>query len=122
MNEDVLVLNSQNWDDEVLGSDQPVLVDFWATWCPPCKLIAPSIDALATEYKGRAKVGKLDVDADGDVAGRYGIRSIPTLLVFRGGEVVDQRVGALPQAELAHLLDQHLSGAGREAQEAPSGS
>jgi thioredoxin 1 len=109
LNEDVRVLNSQNWDEEVLGSKEPVLVDFWATWCPPCKLIAPTIDALATEYKGRIKVGKLDVDADGDVAGRYGIRSIPTLLVFRDGEVVDQRVGALPQAELAQLLEQHLT-------------
>jgi thioredoxin 1 len=115
LNEDVCVLNSQNWEAEVLGSELPVLVDFWAAWCPPCKLIAPAIDALASEFKGRAKVGKLDVEADGDVAGRYGIRSIPTLLVFRGGEVVDQRVGALPEAELTQMLEQQLG------DKAPSG-
>ena len=114
MNEDVHVLTSQNWSSEVLDSKEPVLVDFWATWCPPCRLIAPAIDALATQYKGRIKVGKLDVDAHGDVAGRYAIRSIPTLLVFRNGEVVDQRVGALPQAEMNQLVDQQL-GAGAPA-------
>ena len=106
MNENVHELTGENWDSEVLNSSEPVLVDFWATWCPPCRVIAPVIDALANDYKGRVKVGKLDVDSHGDVAGRYGIRSIPTLLVFRNGEVVDQRVGAVPQAELTRLLDQ----------------
>jgi thioredoxin 1 len=86
-----------------------VLVDFWATWCPPCRLVAPAIDSLASEYQGRVKVGKLDVDENQDVAGRYGVRSIPTLIVFKGGEVVEQRVGALPQSELAQLLDQQLA-------------
>jgi thioredoxin 1 len=109
VNQDVRVLNSQNWESEVLGSKEPVLVDFWASWCAPCRMIAPAIDALATEYKGRVKVGKVDVDENGDIAGRYGIRSIPTLLVFRNGEVVDQRVGAVPQGQLAELLDQQIA-------------
>jgi len=86
-----------------------VLVDFWATWCPPCRLVAPAIDSLASEYQGRVKVGKLDVDENQDVAGCYGVRSIPTLIVFKKGEVVEQRVGALPQSELAQLLDQQLA-------------
>lgn len=112
MNQDVHVLNGQNWEQEVLNSQEPVLVDFWASWCAPCLMIAPAIDALATEYKGRVKVGKLDVDQNGEIAGRYGIRSIPTLLVFRNGEVVDQRVGAVPQGQLAELLDQQLAAEG----------
>jgi len=115
LNQDVQVLSNDNWETEVLGSKEPVLVDFWATWCPPCRLIAPAIDALASEYKGRVKVGKLDVDENSEVAGRYGVRSIPTLLVFRDGQVVDQRVGALPQAELAQLLEQHLNVPAKEA-------
>jgi thioredoxin 1 len=109
LNENVRVLTSDNWETEVLSSQEPVLVDFWATWCPPCRLVAPAIDSLASEYQGRVKVGKLDVDENQDVAGRYGVRSIPTLIVFKGGEVVDQRVGALSQSELAQLLDQQLA-------------
>ena len=109
MNENVRVLTNDNWEAEVLSCPEPVLVDFWATWCPPCRLIAPAIDSLASEYQGRVKVGKLDVDQNQDVAGRYGVRSIPTLIVFKGGEVVEQRVGALPQSELAQLLDRQLA-------------
>jgi thioredoxin 1 len=111
LNDKIQVLNSGNWDREVLQSKEPVLVDFWAEWCAPCRMIAPHIDALAQEYAGRVKVGKLDVDQSCDIAGRYGIRSIPTLLIFRDGKVVEQRVGALPKQELARLLDQHV-GAG----------
>ena len=115
MNDKIVVLNDQNWDREVLQSKDPVVVDFWAEWCAPCRMIAPLIDALAEEYAGRVKVGKLDVDGSPEVAGRYDIRSIPTLLVFRGGKVVEQRVGALPKTELTRLIDRHV-GAGVAAQ------
>jgi thioredoxin 1 len=115
VNDKIVVLNDQNWDREVLQSKDPVLVDFWAEWCAPCRMIAPLIEALAEEYAGRVKVGKLDVDGSPEVAGRYDIRSIPTLLVFRGGQVVEQRVGALPKAELARLAERHM-GAGVSAQ------
>ncbi len=108
----VRVLTSGNWETEVLGSAQPVLVDFWAEWCAPCRMIAPTVEALATEYEGRAKVGKLNVDENGDVAERYGIRAIPALLVFRDGRVVDQRLGVAPRGELASLLDRQLEQGG----------
>ena len=109
MNEDVRELTDDNWEQVVLGAEGPVLVDFWATWCGPCRMIGPFIDELATEFKGRAIVGKLNVDENPKVADRYGIRSIPTLLVFRGGQVVDQRLGAAPKAEMARLLEAQLS-------------
>jgi thioredoxin 1 len=111
LNDQVRLVNSGNWDEEVLASEQLVLVDFWAEWCPPCRRLAPIIDALAAEYAGRVKVAKLDVDGSPDVAGRYGVRSIPTLLVFRGGSVVEQRIGALPKDDLARMLDGHAAAA-----------
>ncbi len=111
MNENVCVLTCENWETEVLGSKEPVLVDFWAVWCPPCRMIAPTLEALAVEYAGRVKVGKLNVDENEDLAARYDIRSIPTLLVFRDGKVVDQRVGALPRSELVPLLDRQVAAA-----------
>jgi len=111
MNENVRELTTDNWETEVLQSEEPVLVDFWAEWCPPCRAIAPTIDELATEFSGRVKVGKLDVDSHDQIAGRYGVRSIPTLLVFAKGQVVEQRVGALPKSELVKLLDGQLAGA-----------
>ena len=109
MNEKIVDLNNENWNREVLESKDPVLVDFWAEWCAPCRMIAPLLDALAVEYSGRLKVGKVDVDQNPEVAGRYDVRSIPTLLVFRGGQVVEQRVGALPKHELARLVDRNTS-------------
>jgi thioredoxin 1 len=90
---------------EVLGSDVPVLVDFWAEWCPPCHRLAPVMDELAAEYAGRARVVKMDVDANPDTARAYGIMAMPTLTVFRGGQVVSQVVGAQPKARLRAQLD-----------------
>ena len=91
---DVVTLKDATFDQEVLKSETPVLVDFWAPWCGPCKAIAPVVDDLATRYKGKLKVGKMDVDDQQAIAQQYGIRSIPTLLVFKGGRVVDTIVGA----------------------------
>ena len=100
-----LVLTSENFDQEVLKSDIPVLVDFFATWCGPCKMIAPTIDQLAGEYEGKVKVGKLDVDQARDIASEYGIMSVPTLLIFKNGEIVDKILGAVPKANLEAKLN-----------------
>ncbi len=94
-----------NFEDEVLNSDQPVLVDFWATWCGPCRTIAPTIEKIAADYDGRAKVVKLDVDNNPQTAMKYGIRSIPSLLFFKGGRPVDQMVGVVSERVLADKLD-----------------
>jgi len=102
---DVLTLTDGNFKSEVLDSATPVLVDFWAVWCGPCKAIAPAVEELAGDYKGRAKVGKLDVDHNPQTAAQYGIRSIPTLLVFKGGKVVGQIVGAVKKSKLQEALD-----------------
>ncbi len=93
------------FETEVLNSDQPVLVDFWATWCGPCRTIAPTIEELATDYDGKAKVVKLDVDNNPQTAMKYGIRSIPSLLFFKDGRPVDQMVGVVPKRVLAEKLD-----------------
>jgi thioredoxin len=103
-----LAVTSNEFNDQVLGSDVPVLVDFWAEWCGPCKAIGPSVEQLAAEYAGRAKVVKVDVDREGELATRYGVMSIPALLVFKGGKVVDSMVGAAPKAQIAALIDRAL--------------
>jgi thioredoxin 1 len=96
------------WDAEVLQSDKPVLVDFWAEWCGPCRMMSPTIDALAEDYSGRVKIGKLNVDENGGAAMRYGVRGIPTLLLFKGGQVVAQKVGATSKTDLQQLIEAHL--------------
>jgi len=103
-----LAVSGSEFETKVIGSEVPVLVDFWAEWCGPCKAIGPSVEQLATEYDGRAKVYKVDVDSEGELAMKYGIMSIPALLVFKGGKVVDQMVGAAPKAQIAALLDRAL--------------
>ena len=105
---DTLVFTDADFDQEVLKSSQPVLVDFWAEWCAPCKQLGPTIDQIATEYAGRVKVGKVDVDSNVQTAGRYQIRGIPTLLVFKGGKVVEQKVGAVGKSEVKKMLDAHV--------------
>ena len=97
-----------NFDEMVLSSDLPVLVDFWAQWCGPCLAIGPSIDEIATEMEGQANVFKLDVDANNDIMVRYGVMSIPALLVFKGGQEVDRHVGAAPKAKLKDLIQRHF--------------
>jgi thioredoxin 1 len=106
--EKVMAFTDANFDREVLQSDIPVLVDFWATWCAPCKAIAPLIDSAADEFAGKVKVGKVNVDENQATPGKYGVRGIPTLIVFKGGVVVDQIVGAVPKSQLDALLNKAL--------------
>ena len=101
-------VTTANFDREVLQSDVPVLVDFWAPWCPPCRQIAPSLDALAEEYAGKAKIVKVDVDDEPGVASRYGISGIPALLLFKDGQQVGQLTGAHPKANIAKLITEAL--------------
>jgi thioredoxin 1 len=107
--EHTLTFTDANFDADVLASEVPVLVDFWATWCGPCVKMTPTVDAVAADYAGRAKVGKLNVDENGGVAMRYNIRGIPTLLLFKGGQIVEQRVGALPKTEVQKMIDAHVA-------------
>ncbi|MFW5753837.1 MAG: thioredoxin [Marinilabiliaceae bacterium] len=94
-----------NFEEEVLKSDKPVLVDFWAEWCGPCRMVGPIVDELAEEYDGKAVMAKMDVDSNPDTSVKFGIRNIPTILFFKNGEVVDKQVGAVPKATLASKLD-----------------
>ncbi|NLO34958.1 MAG: thioredoxin [Clostridiaceae bacterium] len=103
-----LTIKSDNFDELVMKSDKPVMIDFWAVWCGPCRMVAPTIDKLAEDYKGRAVVGKVNVDEESDLAEQFRVMSIPTLYVLKKGQVVERLVGARPYAELAAILDKHL--------------
>ncbi len=99
-----VTLTTDNFESEVLQSPVPVLVDFWAEWCMPCKMVAPVLAEIATEYEGKAKIGKINVDEQSDLAAQFNIVSIPTLLLFKDGEVIQQQVGAAPKEQLEVLL------------------
>jgi len=100
-----LEFTDSNFDELVLKSDKPVLVDFWAEWCGPCRMVGPIVEELSNDYDGKAVIGKVNVDENQDVAAKYGIRNIPTLLVFKNGEIVDKQVGVAPKNVLAGKLD-----------------
>lgn len=103
-----LEFSDSNFEQEVLNSETPVLVDFWAEWCGPCRMIGPIVEELATEYDGKAKIGKMNIDNNPGTPMKYGVRSIPTLLVFKNGEVVDKVVGAVPKTTLTDKIDNQL--------------
>jgi thioredoxin 1 len=106
--EKVLTLGDATFDADVLQSAEPVLVDFWATWCAPCKAIAPTIDALADEYDGKVKIGKVNVDENPGTPAKYGVRGIPTVILFKDGKVFDQVVGAVPKSQLEAMINKAL--------------
>ncbi len=104
----VITITDDNFDEEVSSSSTPVLVDYWATWCGPCKMVGPIVEEIASEYEGRLKVGKLDVDSNQALAAKQNVMSIPTLLIFKEGEVVAQQVGALSKTQLTEFIETNL--------------
>jgi len=105
----IIVLSDSTFESEVVNSDVPVLVDFWAPWCGPCRAIAPMVEEISSSYKGKIKVGKLNVDENQSTTMKFGIRSIPTLIVFKGGEAVEQIIGAVPKGEIERVVDKSLA-------------
>jgi len=108
MSEGILDATTATWDEEVLGADELVLVDFWAVWCGPCRMVAPIVEELAKDYSGKIKVVKLNTDENPDIASKYKIMGIPTIMFFKGGEKVDQVVGAVPKPQLISKIDSFL--------------
>lgn len=108
MGENTLVFSDSNFNDEVVTSDLPTLVDFWAEWCAPCKALAPTVEELASEYQDKVKIGKVNVDENPKTATQYGIRGIPTLLLFKGGKVIQQLVGVKSKMEIQKFIDENL--------------
>jgi thioredoxin 1 len=108
MSENLRTFTDENFEGEVLKAEEPVLVDFWATWCAPCKMIAPIIENVADEFKGKVKVGKVNVDENNGVSVKYGIKGIPTLLLFKSGEIKEQVVGVTTKEAITRMIEQHL--------------
>jgi thioredoxin 1 len=106
--EKVKILTNENFNEEVIESDVPVLVDFWATWCGPCRAFSPTVDELASEYDGKVKIAKLNVDEAGEIAQKYRVMSIPTVIIFKSGEPLNRLTGAKPKSELVKILDELL--------------
>lgn len=106
--QNTLTFNDSTFDQDVLQADQPVLVDFWAEWCGPCRQIGPTVDTLAEEFAGKAKIGKLNVDHNSGTAARYNVRGIPTILLFKNGQKVDERVGLTSKADLQSMIEKHI--------------
>ncbi|MHB1455951.1 MAG: thioredoxin [Armatimonadota bacterium] len=102
-------VTTQSFEQEVLKSDIPVMVDFWAEWCGPCKMLAPAVDAIAEEFAGKLKVLKLDIDKDAAIASKYGVMSIPTLIIFKGGTIAEQIIGNQTKQKIIEKIQQHLS-------------
>ncbi len=112
MNKNIMEATDQNFEKDVLGSTVPVLVDFWAPWCGPCRMVAPVVEELAGMYEGKIRVAKLNTDENQEIAYKYGIRSIPTLMIFEGGQVADTIVGAVPKRVLQSKIENHLKAKG----------
>ncbi len=109
MSNNVNHFTDSSFEKEVIQASEPVLVDFWAAWCMPCRFVAPVVEKIASDYKGKVKVGKVDVDSNPMIASQYGISSIPTILLYKGGQVVDGVIGAVPKEQLERMLNKHLA-------------
>jgi len=108
MSDNVLTITKENFENEVIRSDKPVLIDFWAAWCGPCRMVAPIIDSIAAEYNGKAKVGKINVDEQNELAEQFKIMSIPTLIVFKNGKIAESVMGARSKESIADMLNKYL--------------